>query len=1628
MADIQQKIVPVKIQLDSDESLRDQFNAAYILNLRQNINRNANAAIDGTPLNQGSNVGAITPIQSPEAICANLELPAGNNICTGAYNSPTTQEIYWENWNDQDNHTVFVFGTETGICRKVYQGACLGFRFEPQFHLPAHRCALFIVYDSDENGNQVIRNKFYVFTDGFNWQFLIDVESAIATDSYNPITFPYFTTFYPHCDPCEAIQLGIRPPQDCPKVLPFDDDTALQYYQPEPENNNLKDKVWYFATSFIDIWGRHSVLSPYSTAVFLDGGDCNADAEDIKCFRLQLDAGSWMVEKIVVYFSNDGINWFKYDEIDKWDDCISPAPEHFWERELALQNYYNPNSFSPPCDDDGCFQTLTYSWDLNSYDIDSASIVINGVTYTETDIASFGLSHQIGLARWLRTLGFGFFTVSSNILTTSGSNDVYGTLTIGLSPVEAELAPTITETDQCGTANTFLYQFCANKQCIPIDPAEVARLFDDLPIASIAQAVIDDKIAYGDNLRGYDNFLCPIGNVEITAVQDTEGCETELVDVIIDMVIHNYAAQINNFIYTPANTTDIAFGGVGLPGGGGTDIVDYEDDTISKYGQQILNPYTGTDEDIHGFIGGMRGTDLKVVSEQYSINDLENKWFFTNVDHNESTRSIMINIINGNFKIQRFHFKNIPKGNYIFEVYSHLATSFATANGTSTYIVGEVNKPGYVPFGAVTVDNFNKEFYINACNGDVEYANYIVLADLTIPRANISIASTARAIAGYLKEKDTNVPVELAYVDTSGTVNVRSVKTDQYGFYFASDSVDFTVDLQVINPDSCTLVAAQASGASANEKQLLEVDQFVDNPANPNFADCGHEIVEGTITDCNSNPIAGIAVVLTQTGQVGISDIDGVYRILAHDNAFTFQTTGETRKVRNEDSLYISQRGACLFSSNCESCLPCIPTTHVTWVASCFHCTTLSPPTINTVTQNFTFDLLSEALKGVKTGGNFAVAIIGYDYLDRNNSAQLIGFTSVPTIQSNGVFAPYHLNWAFNGAMNFPSWVKKIRFAVRGNNNEFLLSWAANKIEFVDSAGNITAAGIATNIKVYIDGLGEFRSQNFFNTNVNYEWLAGDRIRFITNGDGTPFLTADNNGLIDLPVSKVVDQNVLLIPYDPRLENLTANATFDLYRTPVCETEPVYWEQCPSIPVIDGEPTVTSGVIPFFDTYWFFRSIPQTDQNGVPTLFTSMHRYEHHSPSDFWGDHQWAIGRPFVRNENARQTWKITEVAWSDSLLEDGVINGLATWRTANLKAFSVQGSGGIVALRAQTGFLFAVCTDNYFSANIAQNLLIVTPAGNVQATPDYIGNKHQKLGSIYGCAFEDTNTILFIQEWLTFADASRAAWCFSNYQTVWDVTKPSDAGEGGMQSYWIEKFRKIASLRSLNQFEDSFMYLHAGFSIKSNEIVITSFSRGQSPSTIEYGTDAEDYDIDANETVSYNLAGFWSGNYSPTPEAWIEFDSAANGVQLLSFVEGKMWMHNVINPATVSYNNFYGTQYRKIFTPVFNGGQGKNQVQKIFLALRNECKDEQFTCDQATTQTGQLSKIPAEAWERISNYFEAPILMDENSEAVSGLLKLIDGTNLFGTWCRIRMVGEVGKENNYCEITGIIISAVESY
>ncbi len=145
----------------------------------------------------------------------------------------------------------------------------------------------------------------------------------------------------------------------------------------------------------------------------------------------------------------------------------------------------------------------------------------------------------------------------------------------------------------------------------------------------------------------------------------------------------------------------------------------------------------------------------------------------------------------------------------------------------------------------------------------------------------------------------------------------------------------------------------------------------------------------------------------------------------------------------------------------------------------------------------------------------------------------------------------------------------------------------------------------------------------------------------------------------------------------------------------------------------------------------------------------------------------------------------------------------------------------------------------------------------------------------------------------------------------------------------------------------------------------------------------------------------------------------------LLSFVGGKPHIHHNIKTSGITYNNFYGIQCDKIIKFVTNE---QPKEQKMFLALRVECKQEILNADQVFTQSGQFSIIPMDEFEMIENYYEGAFLCDENTVEPRGISALVDGDSLYGNWAKLRFVGDPNKKGDYCEILGFVISAVKSW
>ena len=316
-----------------DEQLIGEDEARFLKNYRLGINANANLPSgtgDGAP--QGSNFGSATPLQASDLAAAGLVLPSGTNRCIGAYECQETNEIYWFVWNSNRQHGIYRVSGQDKKVDTVYQNPCLNFSIDPRYGLK-NRVFLKVIYDDDLQDQRRIKAKYLLFTEGYNWQRWIDVETAIATKGFDPVLFPYFKGVPPHFDACDLINWIPTPPFTCPTttLVPFTQTDVGKF-------NNLLYKSIQFAYQYIYTDGRTSVFSPYSGNVFVGTSSCSQTAtNNPRCVRLLLDAGGPLVEKIRVFFRNCGGDWYQYDTLEKYNKCDAALP--FYTRTIALAGH-----------------------------------------------------------------------------------------------------------------------------------------------------------------------------------------------------------------------------------------------------------------------------------------------------------------------------------------------------------------------------------------------------------------------------------------------------------------------------------------------------------------------------------------------------------------------------------------------------------------------------------------------------------------------------------------------------------------------------------------------------------------------------------------------------------------------------------------------------------------------------------------------------------------------------------------------------------------------------------------------------------------------------------------------------------------------------------------------------------------------------------------------------------------------------------------------------------------------------------------------------------------------------------------------------------------------------------------
>lgn len=361
------KSKPVYVDTDTADIRLGPNAGRYLKNYRNNFNKNPSGS-------EGGNFGVGTPLQSTLQT-VKVNLPNGINKKIGGKEFVETNEYYYMNWNSNQFCGIYRINGKDNTCDLVMVDPILNFSLDPVYQISADRIALRVIYVTDENGLKVPFEKFLVFTDKNNWQYWINVESAIATKGYNATDFPYFTVNGPFFDRSELIQYASRPPLFPPAIA------EIPYAATDiGKTNHLLKTATQFAYRYIYIDGRTTALSAYSEPYYLIQSACNINNEGLsRGLNLMLYAGSVWVEKIQIFKRNCNGDFVLYDTIFKFDTCGANDPElieqSYWLRTNPWAIYgYNQESNSI---------TYPYYGDKDSIPFDNTNL---GDTFFQTSL------------------------------------------------------------------------------------------------------------------------------------------------------------------------------------------------------------------------------------------------------------------------------------------------------------------------------------------------------------------------------------------------------------------------------------------------------------------------------------------------------------------------------------------------------------------------------------------------------------------------------------------------------------------------------------------------------------------------------------------------------------------------------------------------------------------------------------------------------------------------------------------------------------------------------------------------------------------------------------------------------------------------------------------------------------------------------------------------------------------------------------------------------------------------------------------------------------------------------------------------------------------------------------------
>lgn len=1147
-------------------------------------------------------------------------------------------------------------------------------------------------------------------------------------------------------------------------------------------------------------------------------------------------------------------------------------------------------------------------------------------------------------------------------------------------PIAEGKANVLKLTKYIANDNSFEYVFCGNKQCQPLPVEETNRSFNYLPITAGNVFNIFKNIGTANHKRGFKK----IGQDEIKKVsfsiknpQEQENC-LELRKVTIYGKIHNLYHREDVILRKKGGR--VVFG-----------IADCANNNPFPYKQVLA-------EDSEGIVGYLAGTSHTSTSKQYQDKSgtLE---YVGPLEYSKTPTSDFF---------QKWEF-NVPKGRYVFRLASHEAKASDDGfRNTSTYFAGQQN--------GSSIDA-KTEIVIDTTNGDVVIKNnHVVIYDLTRLGKGCLLADATSVVAGYLYEDEKNKkPISKAQIIPSVSSATISNGTDHNGFFWGVTRLGgFYISLQ--GRKNCAIQILGQTKPTANspfERHFVKQDIYVFKGTDE-YKVGDRVTIKGRIIKCNTNiGVAGVVVVLTNGG-VGMTDTSGFFRIVSHET------------LARTENVIITQSG-CVPLSCGTGCTP-IANIPVVFPTACDN--SAREVDLGSVQAK----LVGSTKKGLAMGGKYNLGFKVHDWLGRHTHIQRNEsfIAEMPSFQETGINDFSEIQFII-GDINLPKWARKLTFFISDNlNYSDSIEWIVDRFQLVDNTGELNNLK-PTQIRIYYESLMEYNVQNNNSTTTAWQFMSddgqsvkGDIVEFIVNGDGIKF---------PKKITSLIKYNKLgkyfQIDYIDELKNLKENAKYKIIRKSDCTTKPLYYELCDPIDVSFDEngKTVLSknhGTFNHFDTYLYGREIPvpiakktklddknniiETDENlNEVRVFPFL--FEHHSPSDSWGDHCRPKGRVNVVNIYENEICNKTEVAVGGVVSNDGYNNNLHLFSDSDNTIFDENEFGGITGVIPQLNFFLIICEHDNFLTSYNDDILRVDNKGQIKASGTRFGRPERKIGSNYGCLQEDINTIQVLDGVVAFLDASKSALILHNFQQA------RDCSENQFKIWLTEKIRQKGN----RYFHGGVDTLKKEYLFSSTELVETSRSESEFVNKEFFKNPL------LNETIGID---FLSGNlnqfHSYVPEYYLQINVGYYSEQLISLINAVPYMHN---NTPSPRGRYYGQQCKPYVAGIFNIDSTKI---KKFLSTEVYSNVKMF-CPYVITETGQISRIQKEWFEPRETFFAAPFLCDINTLDNSNIpfldseTKILDGNYLVGVWIKALYTLPDENAGEMLKLTAISINAIPS-